>query len=159
MRRYGWMIALAPALMLVLPAPAMAQSLPGAEDTRAPGIFKSGEEVYEACTSQSSRERAMCDWFLMGAHDMAALFRDTDQIAPDTFCTPAGIEAEELREAVVARWEENPDSRKYSAVSAALNAFVQTWPGICQPIAARTPAPSQPPPEPQPQSETPPQPQ
>ncbi|WP_171982393.1 Rap1a/Tai family immunity protein [Sphingomonas sp. LM7] len=111
---------------LMLPVAAMAQ-----DGTPARGVFKTGEQVYADCVSTDAESVARCDWFLMGAHDMASYYQDTDQIEVD-FCIPRGTTAETIRKVAVDRWRAQPQSRKYSAVSGLLNALSEKYPGPCK---------------------------
>ncbi|MES2988169.1 MAG: Rap1a/Tai family immunity protein [Pseudomonadota bacterium] len=101
-----------------------------AQDAKARGIFKTGEQVYVDCIAADAAAVARCDWFLMGAHDMATYYQDTNQIEA-TFCTPKGIGAETIRKVAVDRWRAKPESRRYSAVSGFLNALDAKYPGPC----------------------------
>lgn len=110
---------------VTMPAAAAAQ-----DSTPARGVFKTGEQVYEDCIATDEAALGRCDWFLMGAHDMATFYQDTDQIEA-VFCIPKGTTAETLRKVAVDRWRAQPESRKYSAVSSLLNALSEKYPGPC----------------------------
>lgn len=111
---------------IVAPHAAAAQ-----EGSPARAIFKSGEQVYAECTSTDRAALDRCDWFMMGAYDMASYYQDTDQIEV-AFCLPAGTTAETIRTIAVDRWRTKPQSRKYSAVSGFLNALSEKHPGPCK---------------------------
>ena len=110
---------------VTLPFAAAAQ-----DETPARGVFKNGEQVYVDCIASDAAAIARCDWFLMGAHDMATFYQDTDQIEA-AFCIPQGTDAETIRKVAVDRWRAQPESRKYSAVSSLLNALSEKYPGPC----------------------------
>ncbi len=114
------------AALSATPAPAPAQ------EARAPGVFKTGEQLYQACISDVASDVKACDWFLMGAHDMAAMVRDMGWIDRDNFCMPRDVDIVRLRALAVELWRDNPDSRRYSAVSATLNAITAAYPGACK---------------------------
>lgn len=94
------------------------------------GVFKSGEQVYVDCIASDAAAVARCDWFLMGAHDMATFYQDTSQIEA-AFCVPQHVDIETLRKVAVDRWRAQPESRKFSAVSSLLNALSEKYPGPC----------------------------
>lgn len=112
----------------LLAAPCAAQ---GQDGIPASGVFKSGEELYAACTSGKEDERARCDWFLMAAHDMATYYADVEEVKLG-FCLSTGTKAETLRAGLVAYLRDRPASRKYSAVSTFLNAMDAAHPGPCK---------------------------
>lgn len=107
-------------------APAIAQ------EAKAPGVFKTGEQLYQSCISAVASDVKACDWYLMGAHDMAAMARDLGWIDRDNFCMPRDVDIVRLRGLAVELWRDNADSRRYSAVSAALNAITAAYPGACK---------------------------
>lgn len=94
-------------------------------------MFKNGEEVYADCTSSDAARIAQWDWFLMGAHDMATYYQNTDQIEAE-FCVPKTTRAETIRKVAVDRWRARPGPRKYSAVSVFLNPLSEKYPGPCK---------------------------
>jgi hypothetical protein len=110
----------------LLPLAASAQ-----ESAPARGVFKTGDDLYAACTATDSASIDRCDWFLMGAQDMATYYQDTDQVKT-SFCLPAGTNAEALRKLAVDRLRANPNTRRYSAVSGFLNALDEAYPGPCK---------------------------
>ena len=107
-------------------APAFAQ-----ETTPARGVFKNGADLYAACTSTKQADVDACDWFLMGAHDMATFYFDTSQLQA-TFCLPKGSTVEAVRKIAVDRLRAKPQTRNYSAVSGYLNALAEAYPGPCK---------------------------
>ena len=113
-------------------AAAIALALPGGAVAQSPstGVFKDGNDVYQLCTSRRQPDIDMCEWFLMGAHDMAKYYDDTS--GNNTFCTPDGFNAARLREMMVAFWRDNPDARRYSASSAVRHVLVEAFPGACR---------------------------
>lgn len=116
-------IAAAAFSLMSLPAPAFAQ-IPST------GVFKDGNDLFPLCTSRRERDIEMCEWFLMGAHDMAKFYDDTSNDA--TFCTPANFTASRLREMMVDFWRNNPDARRFSASSAIRNVLSDAFPGACR---------------------------
>ena len=107
-------------------------ALPGAAVAQSPstGVFKDGNELYPLCTSRRDNDVSNCEWFLMGAHDMAKYYDDTS--GNNTFCTPPGFNAARLRELMVAFWRDNPDARRFSASSATRHVLTQNFPGACR---------------------------
>ncbi len=95
--------------------------------TNAPSIFKTGDQLYAACTSEQASELDKCDWFVMASHDMSSYFQDTDK-APKVFCSPEGLTAGALRTVVIEYLRSRPDSRQYSAVSNVQNAIEASYP-------------------------------
>lgn len=103
----------------------------GIQDRTSNGAtFKTGEQLYAACTSKVAAEVDRCEWYLMAAHDMAMYLSDTGEIAV-TFCVPAGTKAERLRTIAVEYWRARPASRRFSAVSSFSNALHGALPGPC----------------------------
>lgn len=94
-------------------------------------VFKTGEALFAACTATDRDALDRCDWFLMGAQDMASFYQDTDQVK-GSFCLPAGTTIEDLRRMAIDRMRANPDTRRYSAVSGVLNALDAAFPGPCK---------------------------
>jgi hypothetical protein len=110
------------ALFLAFPGAALAQ-----DGTPASGVFKNAAEIYPLCTSSQTKEVEACDWYLMAAHDMMKFYGDTN-MGGGKICLPMGTKAIEVRNAVLAYWRADPDSRKYSAVSTTYNALVEKFP-------------------------------
>ena len=100
-----------------------------AAQTRGSGVFKDGNDLFVPCTSTVQADLARCEWYLMGAFDMAKFYDDTSGNA--TFCSPTGFNAVRLRELVVAYWRSHPDTRRYSASSVARQALKEAFPGPC----------------------------
>jgi hypothetical protein len=111
---------------LAMPFAAAAQ-----ESTPARGVFKTGEQIYVDCVATDAAALGRCDWFLMGAHDMASFYQDTDQVEV-AFCLPKGTTADTIRKIAVDRWRAKPESRRFSAVSGFLNALSEKYPGACK---------------------------
>lgn len=103
-----------------------------AQEAKAPGVFKTGEQLYQSCISDVASDVKACDWFLMGAHDMAAMARDLGWVDKDNFCMPRDVDIVRLRTLAVELWREDAESRRYSAVSATLNAITAAYPGACK---------------------------
>ena len=119
-------VSILAASLALLAAPASAQ------DAAAPGVFKTGEQLYQACISDVASDVKACDWFLMGAHDMAAMARDLGWVDKDNFCMPRDVDIVRLRKLAVELWRDNAEARRYSAVSATLNAITTAYPGACR---------------------------
>lgn len=119
-------LSFAVALFALHAAPATAQ------EAKAPGVFKTGEQLYQSCISDVPSDVKACDWFLMGAHDMAAMARDLGWIDRDNFCMPRDVDIVRLRTLAIQLWRDDADSRRYSAVSATLNAITAAYPGACK---------------------------
>lgn len=103
-----------------------------AQDTLpASSIFKSSQQVFDACTSSVAADVSACEWYLMAAYDMALYFQDTDQV-DDRFCLPDGTTAPRLRELVVKYWTARPGVLNSSAVSTIWNAIEEAHPGACK---------------------------
>jgi hypothetical protein len=116
---------------LVFAAMAIPDAAAAQDSTPARGVFKEGEQVYIDCISADKAAVERCDWFLMGAHDMATYYQDTKQIEV-AFCVPKATTAETIQKVAVDRWRAQPQSRKYSAVSGFLNALSEKYPGPCK---------------------------
>ncbi len=119
-------------LFIALASLALHAAPAAAQEAKAPGVFKTGEQLYQACISDVASDVKACDWFLMGAHDMAAMARDLGWIDRDNFCMPRDVDVVRLRALAVELWRDNADSRRYSAVSATLNAITAAYPGACK---------------------------
>lgn len=114
-------------------APVIALFLAGAvvpvaaqDSTPSSGVFKTGQEVYDLCTSKTESDLDMCDYFIMAAHDMIKLYGDTDMAEGD-ICLPKGVTALEVRNVVMAYWQAKMSSLRYSAVSSIRNALVEKY--------------------------------
>ena len=112
----GWALAAAAAMALAGPAWGQADST---------GTFKTGEELYEVCTSSDENDLARCEWYIMGVHDAVILHQDVEWVER-TICPPDALTAEELREKVVGYLRESED-RNFTAVSMVYNTFEATW--------------------------------
>ncbi len=119
-------------LLLVAASLALHATPAAAQEARAPGVFKTGEQLYQSCISDVASDVKACDWFLMGAHDMAAMARDLGWVDRDNFCMPRDVDIVRLRTLAVDLWRDNAESRRYSAVSATLNAITAAYPGACK---------------------------
>ncbi len=119
-------------LLLAVASLASLTTPAAAQEARAPGVFKSGEQLYQSCISDVASDVKACDWFLMGAHDMAAMARDLGWVDKDNFCMPRDVDIVRLRGLAVELWRDNAESRRYSAVSATLNAITAAYPGACK---------------------------
>lgn len=100
-----------------------------ADDGSVPGtgIFKSGQDVYDLCISSRQSDVAICDWFLMGAHDMMKFYGDVG-LGGSKICMPIGTLPSEVRSVVVAFWKEKPERRELSASSAIYIALTDRYP-------------------------------
>lgn len=119
---------------VALAATAAALFIAGAAAAQTPGtgVFKDGAELYPLCTSSQSADIQICEWYLMGAYDMAKYYDDTS--GNHTFCTPTGtVNAARVRELVVAHLRDNPDHRRFSASSVLRHVLVQNYPPPCRP--------------------------
>ncbi len=101
------------------------------DTTPASSIFKTSQQVFDACTSSVAAEVSSCEWYLMAAYDMVLYFQDTDQVA-DRFCLPDGSTAVQLRELVVKYWTARTGALNTSAVSTIWNAIEAAYPGACK---------------------------
>jgi hypothetical protein len=106
-------------------APQEKQKAP--ESTPSTGVFKTARQVSVMCTSSVRGEQAMCDWFIMSAHDMMKFYADSS-LGGNKICVPDATKAEDLRNAVLAYWQKDPSSLQYSAVSTIYNALSDTYP-------------------------------
>ena len=114
------------AALALLPGVAQAQ-----ESIPASGIYKTGQQIYDLCTSKNRADIDKCEYFLMGAHDSFIYFQDIGEL-DKAICVPTGTGSEVLREVAVTYWRDNPDTRKYSAVSSFWNALVARFPAPCK---------------------------
>lgn len=105
-------------------SPAMAQSAQVAS-----GI-KTGQQMFDQCTSTNKADIAACETFLLGAHNAFIYLQDIGQTDKD-ICVPAGLTASVLRVAAVDYWRTNPGSRKFSAVSGFWNALAARFSAPC----------------------------
>lgn len=110
------------AVLALLSVPAGAQ-----ESAPSSGVFKTGQQIYDLCVSKDAADLDMCDYFLMGAHDMIKLYGDTG-IDENKICLPVGIKAIELRTSILAYWRGKMGGLKYSAVSSIRNALFDKYP-------------------------------
>jgi hypothetical protein len=103
---------------LALPGPAWAQ-------TDSSGTFKTGEELYAACTSSDDADVAECDWYIMGVHDAIVLHQDLEWV-DTTICVPDQTTAETLR-GVVIDYLSGSDDRAFTAVSMVYNSLEDSY--------------------------------
>jgi hypothetical protein len=116
--RFGRALAAAALAGSAMAGPAWGQS-------DSSGTFKTGQELYAACTSSDEADLDTCDWYIMGVHDAVILHQDVEWVET-TICVPDGSLAETLREAVVAYLEAS-DNREFTAVSMVYNAFEEYY--------------------------------
>ncbi|RYD67580.1 MAG: hypothetical protein EOP58_02790 [Sphingomonadales bacterium] len=102
-----------------------------AQDTPSSGIFKKAGDLYPLCTSKDEDDLEVCDWYLMGAFDMAVFFFDTGQTEA-SFCLPSGSQSITVRQAVVAYLAKDQGRMRYSAVSTVINALSAVHPAPCK---------------------------
>jgi len=114
------------AYSLLAAAAGMALSGPAWGQVNNSGTFKTGDELYEVCTSSDDNDLAVCDWFIMGVHDAIILHQDLE-LVDKTVCIPVGTLAGDLRSVVIAHMESS-DSMSYTAVSLAYNAIADAFP-------------------------------
>jgi len=110
---------------LATAAPAAAQD----ESIAATSIFKDGDDLWAACTSNAELEIARCEWFLMGAHDMSQYYEDTG--AGRTYCSPRGLTAARLRQLLVDYLRREPARRRFSASSLLHSILQRHFRGDC----------------------------
>ncbi|WP_422060251.1 Rap1a/Tai family immunity protein [Sphingopyxis sp.] len=105
-----------------------ATAMPAAaqDSTPSSGVFKTGQQVYDLCTSKSASELDTCDTFIMAAHDMIKLYGDT-KMAEGNICLPTGTTVLEVRGAVLDYWRGKKGGLKFSAVSSIRNALFQKY--------------------------------
>ena len=119
-------------LPLALIAATAGVAAPGmAQDTPSSGVFKEAGDLYPLCTSKDEADLEVCDWYLMGAFDMAVFFFDTGQ-AKASFCLPSGSQAITVRQAVVAYLAKDQGRMRFSAVSTVINALNAQHPAPCK---------------------------
>ena len=127
---------LTPALFVRLAAGMLAAIafIPGVAQAQASipasSIFRTGQQLFELCTSKSQDEVSRCDSFLIGAQGTVSYLQDIGEI-DKAICVPAGTTAEALRGVAVDYWRANPNSRKFSAVSSFWNALAARYPAPC----------------------------
>jgi hypothetical protein len=127
---------LTPALIVRLAAAPLAALafMPGAaqaqESIPASGIYKTGQQIYDMCTSKNDADVTACEYFLMATHDTIIYYQDIGEL-DKTICVPNGTNSEVIRGVAVDYWRSNPNSRKYSAVSSFRNALVARYPSPC----------------------------
>ena len=97
------------------------------DSTPSSGVFKTGQQVYDLCTSKVGTDQDNCDYFIMAAHDMVKFYGDT-KMAEGNICLPQGIKAIEVRTVVLDYWRGKMAGLKYSAVSSIRNALFQKYP-------------------------------
>lgn len=117
--RFGMALSACAAAATAIASPAWGQ-------TSNSGTFKTGEELYEVCTSSEDADLEVCDWYIMGVHDAVILHQDLEWVER-TICIAEGTTAGELREKVVA-YLNNSDDRDFSAVSMVYNALEAEYP-------------------------------
>jgi hypothetical protein len=113
------------ALALFAGAAGMGLSGPAWGQTDSSGTFKTGDELYAACTSSDDADVAQCDWYIMGVHDAIVLHQDL-QWVDVVICVPDQTTAETLRNVVIS-YLENSDNRGFTAVSMVYNALDDSY--------------------------------
>jgi len=113
------------AFALLAAAAAVALTAPAWSQTDSSGTFKTGDELYEACTSSDDAYVGQCDWYIMGVHDAIVLHQDL-QWVDVVICVPDSTEAETLRDAVIS-YLANSETRDFTAVSMVYNALEASY--------------------------------
>jgi len=116
-----------PLSVAVLLGAAAAMPVAAQDSTPSSGVFKTGQQVHDLCTSKAASDLDTCDTFIMAAHDMIKLYGDT-KMAEDNICLPTGTTVLEVRGAVLDYWRGKQGGLKYSAVSSIRNALFQKYP-------------------------------
>ena len=78
-----------PLWVAVLLGAAAAMPVAAQDSTPSSGVFKTGQQVHDLCTSKAASDLDTCDTFIMAAHDMIKLYGDT-KMAEDNICLPTG---------------------------------------------------------------------
>lgn len=113
------------AITLLAAAGSMTLAAPASGQTDSSGTFKTGEELYAACTSSDDNDVADCEWYIMGVHDAVILHQDL-QWVEEAICVPDGTTAESLRDVVV-NYLQASDNRDFTAVSMVYNALEDSY--------------------------------
>jgi hypothetical protein len=111
---------------LLAAAAGMVSAVPAWGQTDSSGTFKTGDELYAACTSSDDAEVSQCDWYIMGVHDAIVLHQDL-QWVDVVICVPDQTVAETLR-GVVIDYLAGSDDRAFTAVSMVYNALDDRYP-------------------------------
>jgi len=109
------------AFALLAAAAWIALSGPAWGQTDSSGTFKTGDELFDACTSADDAEITQCDWYLMGVHDAIVLHQDL-QWVETAICVPEDTTTDQLRNVVV-DYLRSSDQLSYTAVSMVYNAL------------------------------------
>jgi hypothetical protein len=111
--------------MLLAATAGMALSGPAWAQTDSSGTFKTGDELYAACTSSDDAEVLQCEWYIMGVHDAVILHQDLEWVDA-VICVPDQTTAETLRNVVIG-YLENSENRGFTAVSMVYNALEENY--------------------------------
>lgn len=95
-----------------------------------------GAEVIKRCTESSTESASFCFAYIAGVFDSVRAYETWLNIRE--FCIPAGTPQAELRDAVVAHIEKNPNDRLGQGASVVISALKQRYPCAAPTI---TPAP------------------
>ncbi|MXO58295.1 hypothetical protein GRI89_01890 [Altererythrobacter salegens] len=94
------------------------------DGTPTAGVFKTGEQLYEVCTSEDDDEIDRCYWYLMGSWDAMTFYADID-LTDRYACLPEDAVVGELRDVVVS-YLRGADRSK-SAISLTFNALTDYY--------------------------------
>lgn len=112
------------AAVLLAAGPGM---LAAQESTPSSGVFKTAQQMFDLCQSSDAGDIEMCDSFIMGAHDMVKFYGDTGT-GGSPICIPVGTQVLDVRNTVMAYWQNDTAGLQYSAVSTIYNALVEAYP-------------------------------
>lgn len=111
--------------MLALALAGSAANAQSEEATPSSGVFRTAEQLYASCSSDEDTQRELCAEYIMGVYDTVTYMKDIEVINP-SICAGDVVEAEDLRQAVVAHLESS--QRNFSAVSMVINALTTAYP-------------------------------
>lgn len=90
------------------------------------GVFKTGDELYAACSSDDEAELDQCYWYIMAVWDTMVFYADIDLTDRYACLSDDSTKVGEMREVVVASL--GKDDRTKSAVSMVFNALTDGYP-------------------------------
>ena len=87
--------------------------------------FLNGNELYESCSVTTGMEASSCVGYIMGVADAQMLLSAGGK---NYLCPPSGVTSVQLRDVVMKRLRDKPETRHWPASALVWNALIDAYP-------------------------------
>jgi len=87
--------------------------------------FLDGNELYESCSKTAGMDASSCIGYIMGVADAQMLLSSSGK---KYLCLPSGVTSVQLRDVVMKRLGDKPETRHWPASALVWNALIDAYP-------------------------------